>query len=101
MPSLDRAWRVLCALTAHKPAHGPGHCNTDRGPDFVFATEATQGPLLSVYYTHMKRPPNFRCLFRSGHEDTTKMTAYSMAILPRLPGLVDDFLCVFFLLARA
>ena len=34
---LGRAWRVLCALTAHKPAHGHGHCHAHRGrcPDFV------------------------------------------------------------------
>ena len=44
---------------------------------FFFATEATQGPLSSVHYTHIKRPPNSRCVFFSGLEDTTKMTAHS------------------------
>jgi hypothetical protein len=38
------AFYVLCALTAHKPAHG--HYHAHGGPFFFFsATEATQGPL--------------------------------------------------------
>ena len=77
MLSLDRAWRVLCALTAHKPAHGHGHCHAHLDPDFFFATEVTPGPLLSVQYTHIKRPPNSRCAICSGFEDTTKMRAHS------------------------
>ena len=44
---------------------------------FVFATEVTQGPLLSVHYTHINRTPNSRCVFRL--EDTTTMTAHSRA----------------------
>ena len=40
------------ALTVHKPAHGHGHCHANRGPDFLFATEVTQGPLSSAHYTH-------------------------------------------------
>ena len=51
---------------------------------FVFATEVIQGPLLSVHFTHIKRPPNSRCVFRSGLADTTKMTAHS-----RATGLLD------------
>jgi hypothetical protein len=53
---------------------------------FFFATEVTQGPLLSGHYAHIKRPPNSRCVFRSGFADTTKMAAHSRATAP--PDLV-------------
>ena len=54
---------------------------------FFFATEVTQGPLSSAHYTHIKRPPNSRCVFLSVLEDTTKMTAHSKATgLPDLAG---------------
>jgi hypothetical protein len=43
------------------------------------ATEVTQRPLLSVHYTYIKRPPNSRCVFRSGLADTTRMTAHGRA----------------------
>ena len=58
-----RAWWVLCAQTTHKPAHGHGHYHADRGPDFFFATEVTQGKLLSAHYAHTKRTPKSRCVF--------------------------------------
>ena len=58
-----------------------------------FATEATQGPFLSVHYAHIKRPPNSRCVFRSGREDTTKMAAHSRATAP--PDLAGDQLPLF------
>jgi hypothetical protein len=81
----------LCALTvtAHKPAHGHGHYHAQGGPDFFYATEVTltQGPLPSLHYTHIKCPPNSRCVFLSVLEDTTKMTAHSRATgLPDLAG---------------
>jgi hypothetical protein len=80
MLSLDRAWRVLCALAAHKPAHGHGPYHAHGGSFFFFpATEVTQGTLLSAHHTHIKRPPNSRCVFLSGLEDTAKMTAHSRA----------------------
>jgi hypothetical protein len=44
---------------------------------FSPATEVTPGPLLSVQYTYIKRPPNSRCAICSGFEDTTKMRAHS------------------------
>ena len=44
---------------------------------FFFATEVTQGTLFRAHYTHIKRPPNSRCVFLSALEDTTKMTAHS------------------------
>jgi hypothetical protein len=54
---------------------------------FPPATEVTQGPLSSVHYTHIKRPPNSRCVFLSGLEDTTKIPAHSRATgLPDLAG---------------
>jgi hypothetical protein len=38
--SVDREWRVLCALAVHKPAHGHGHghyhYHAHGGPDFCF-----------------------------------------------------------------
>jgi hypothetical protein len=46
---------------------------------FPPATEVTQGPLSSVHYTHIKRPPNSRWVFLSVLEDTTEMTAHSRA----------------------
>jgi hypothetical protein len=59
---------------------------------FVSSTEATQGPLLSVHYTHIKRPPNSRCVFLSGLEDTAKMTAHSRSTgIPDLAG--DPLTC--------
>ena len=57
---------------------------------FFFATEVTQRPLLSAHYTHIKRPPNSRCVFLSGLEDTAKMTAHSRAT--GLPDLAGDLL---------
>ena len=57
---------------------------------FFFATEVTQGTLLIAHYTHIKRPPNSRCVFLSALEDTTKMTAHSRAT--GLPDLVGDLL---------
>ena len=58
---------------------------------FVFATEVmvTQGPLSSVHYTYIKRPPNpvvySPVSLKLG--DTTKMTALSRATgLPNLAG---------------
>ena len=66
---------------------------------FFFTTEVTQGPLLSAHYTYIKRPPNSRCVFLSGLEDTAKMTAHSGATgLPDLAGdheTGDSNLCVF------
>ena len=59
---------------------------------FFFATEVTQGPLLSAHYTYIKRPPNSRCVFPSGLEDTAKMTAHSRAT--GLPDLAGDRACV-------
>ena len=54
---------------------------------FFFATEVTQGRLFRAHYTHIKRPPNSRCVFLSALEDTTKMTAHSRATgLPDLAG---------------
>jgi hypothetical protein len=44
---------------------------------FVFATEVTQGPLSSLHYTHIKRPPKSRCAICDGFEDTTKMSPRS------------------------
>jgi hypothetical protein len=55
--------------------------------------EATQGPLLGVYYMHVKHPPKSRCVFRSGHENTTKMTAHSRATTP--PDLAGDLTAQF------
>jgi hypothetical protein len=57
---------------------------------FFFATEVTHGPLSSVHYTHIKRTPNSRCVFRSGHDDTTKMAAHSRATAP--PDLAGDLM---------
>jgi hypothetical protein len=51
--------------------------------------------LLSVHYTHIKRPPNSRGVFRSGLADTTKMTAHSRAT--GLPDLAGDLLIVVYL----
>ena len=48
-------------------------------------------PLLSVDYTHINRPQNSRCVFRSGLEDKTKMTAHSRATAP--PDLVGGPMC--------
>ena len=56
---------------------------------FFFATEVTQGTLFRAHHTHIKRPPNSRCVFLSlsALEDTTKTTAYSGATgLPDLAG---------------
>ena len=54
---------------------------------FFFATEVTQGTLFRAHHTHIKRPPNSRCVFLSVLEDTTKMTAHSRATgLPDLAG---------------
>ena len=54
---------------------------------FFYATEVTQGTLFRAHYTHIKRPPNSRCVFLSALEDTTKMTAHSRATgLPDLAG---------------
>ena len=65
----------------------------DGGPDFFFATEVTQGPLSSAHYTHIKSPPNSRCIFPSVLEDTNKMTAHSRATgLPDLAGGLYDVL---------
>jgi hypothetical protein len=101
------AFYVLYTLTAHKPAHGHGydHCHAHRDPDFSPATEVTQGPLLSVHYTHIKRTPNSRCVFRIGLADAniTKMTAHSRATgLPDLAGdLTDPLLgCLFSLMLK-
>jgi hypothetical protein len=60
--SLALAWRVLCALTAHKPAHGHGHYSVYRGPDVLFATKVTQRLLYNhcnvaiilIYKAHTK-----------------------------------------------
>ena len=60
---------------------------------FFFATEVTQGPLLGVQYTHIKRPPNSRCAFCSGFEDATKMRAHSRGTCQADPAA--DLLCVF------
>jgi hypothetical protein len=57
-----------------------------------FATEVTQGPLPSTHYTHIKRPPNSRCVFPSVLEDTTKMTAHSRAT--GLPDLAGDHMLI-------
>ena len=72
-----RAWRVLCALVVHKPAHDHGqyHAHVE-ARIFFFATEVTQGPLSSVRYTHIKHTPKSRCAICSGIEDTTKMRAH-------------------------
>ena len=93
MKNLALAWCVLCALAAHKPAHGHGHYHAQGGPDFFFATEVTQGTLFRAHYTHIKRPPNSRCVFLSALEDTTKMTAHSRAT--GLPDIAGDRLLVF------
>ena len=77
MLSLDRAWRVLCVLAAHKPAHSHGHYHADRGPIVFPATEVTQGHLLDDYYTHIKHTPKPHCASCAGFEDTTKMRAPS------------------------
>jgi hypothetical protein len=59
---------------------------------FCFATEVTQGRLLSAHYTHIKRPPNSRCVLPSGLEDTTKMTTHSRPTgLPDLAGDLSVF----------
>jgi hypothetical protein len=70
-------WCVLYALTAHKPAHGHGHYHAHGGPDFLFATEVTQGSLSSLHYTHIKRTPKSRCAICNGCEDTAKMSPRS------------------------
>ena len=61
---------------------------------FFFATEVTPGPLLSVQYTHIKRPPNSRCAICSGFEDTTKMRAHSRGTCQA--DLAADRCCVLF-----
>ena len=68
----------LWALTAHNSAHGHGHCHAHHDPDF-FATEVTQGPLLSVHYTLYahKHTPNSRCAIWRGFQDTIKMSSRS------------------------
>jgi hypothetical protein len=48
----------------------------------------TLGIPLNLDFTHIKRPPNSRCVFLSGLGDTAKMTAHSKAT--GLPDLADD-----------
>jgi hypothetical protein len=73
---------ALCALAAYKPHMAIAHSHNHAHPltRFFFVTEVTQGPLFSVHYVHIKRPPNSHCVFRSGLGDTSKMTAHSKAI---------------------
>jgi hypothetical protein len=51
-------WRLLCALTAHKPAHGHGHYHAHGGPDFFFRyrghTRAIVKCPLYAHKTHTK-----------------------------------------------
>jgi hypothetical protein len=49
--------------------------------------------LSAYYYAHVKRPPNSRCVCRSGLEDATEMTAHSRATAP--PDLAGDPLLLF------
>ena len=50
------AWRVLCAITAHKPAHGHGHCHAHRDLDFFSShrghTRAVVACLVYAHKTH-------------------------------------------------
>ena len=82
-----------CCTAAKLPgACQTGHCHVVMRIAtriLFFATEVTQEPLSSVHYTHIKRLPNLRCVFRSGLADTTKMTPHSMATgLPDLAVIV-------------
>jgi hypothetical protein len=65
---VDREWRVLCVLAAHKPAHGHGHYHAHGGLEF--------------YHTHIKHTPKSRCAICSGFEDTTKMSSRSRGTCP-------------------
>jgi hypothetical protein len=72
MATLALAWRVLCALTTHKPAHGHGHGHGGKvgGGELGIARTKAQGRLLlfwvgcvcpmGVLYGHMGtiQPPN-------------------------------------------
>jgi hypothetical protein len=42
MVTLDRAWCVLCALTARKPAHGHGHGPGQKAEKWILALAQTK-----------------------------------------------------------
>ena len=46
MVTLDRAWCILCALTARKPAHGHGHGHGQKAEKMNLAQTKAQERLL-------------------------------------------------------
>jgi hypothetical protein len=94
VPSLDRAWRILCALTTHKPARD--HYHADRGLEFFPANEVTPGSLLSAQSTHINHTPNSRCGTCSFFVDTAKMRNLQVhfRLRPEVRFLLEQFIFV-------